>query len=133
MNRAADRAMAASGEEDWAGWVCLIVSGVPFYTTQSTLLHRGRETFFAALLRSVPKTTEPFYWIDRDPHIFPYILSYLRGRHTLPDTPYTLACIRDEADFYSLTELSLMAHAKYETVRKNTIESRLHDIQRQMG
>ncbi len=95
-----------------AGWVVLCVGGTEFITTRTTL--ENAPNYFATLLSAgggsfAPATTDGLgrILVDRDPEVFPHILSYLRTLDAFipPTCPRALRLLEREAAFFGLADL----------------------------
>jgi hypothetical protein len=78
--------------------VTLDVGGTIFVTTRDTLAMRN--SFFKALVSSDATTT--YFFIDRDPTFFRWILNLLRGSTLVPNNRSEYDQLKAEADFYCL-------------------------------
>lgn len=80
--------------------VCVEVSGVYFYTLNSTL---QKCPYFKALNIS----QDDIIFVDREPSLFPYILNYLRSGELcyICEDKAILNQLKSEAIFFGLTDL----------------------------
>ena len=87
--------------------VQLNVGGQLFITTQSTL--ENFPSMLGALVRNNNPATlvNGAYFIDRDPHVFRWILNYLRGSKILPQK-YTIEMyqLMEEASYFAIDGLA---------------------------
>lgn len=88
--------------------VRLNVGGVLYTTTKATLKRYSNSMLGAMFNGSMSTTVDEngHYFIDRDGHIFGYILNFLRSSQlTLPSDFQNLDLLAVEADFYQLEPL----------------------------
>ena len=90
------------------GMITLDVGGQIFVTTRDTLMMKNG--FFKALVDS-DGVTKDYYFIDRDPTFFRWILNILRGSRVVPDNRNEYEQLRVEADCYCI---DLPAFNKYQ-------------------
>lgn len=80
----------------------LNVGGFVFETSRTTLEHS--DSFFSGLV-SVPSDNNNYFFVDRDPTHFRYVLNWMRGVRELPEDDAALRELAWEADFYSMRAL----------------------------
>ena len=87
--------------------VKLNVGGSLFLTNRETLVDSGVNMLSAMIRHENPaQQVDGYYFIDRDPHIFRWILNYLRGSKVLPRSGSTeISLLREEAEFFALDGL----------------------------
>ena len=86
----------------------LNVGGQVFMTSESTLTWPGPECFFSSLIlgrMSSCKDSEGALFIDRDPHLFSIVLTYLRTRDIRVDPRSDINALRQEAIYYGIDPL----------------------------
>lgn len=89
--------------------ITLDVGGTLFATTQTTLEKHG---FFRALLDS-DNSDKSYFFIDRDPLFFRWILNFIRGSTVIPRDISDYDQLKVEADFYCM---DIPAFNKYQGV-----------------
>jgi hypothetical protein len=92
------------------------IGGQKFVTTGETI-HKENNTFFTAIFSeqfNCKPNLGDYYFIDRDPTYFHYILNYLRDPTTVEDqvndivkrhSPFELSKIEEEVNFYGVVGL----------------------------
>ena len=83
------------------------VGGVRYATTPPTPMRYPKSMLGRMFGSDIPSSTDQEgAFIDRDGHLFRYILDFLRkGNLSLPDNFSELDALQDEADFYEIAEL----------------------------
>ena len=86
----------------------LNVGGQAFVTTEETINSMGPSMLASMIKHTVPaREIDGYYFIDRDPTTFRWILNYLRGSKILParGTPEIYQLL-EEADYFALETLA---------------------------
>ena len=101
--------------------VTLNVGGCFFQTSKSTMeIH---DNYFRAILSNNKEENDDFYFIDRDPSFFRYILNWLRGCKVLPEDALVLQELYSEADFYCMEDMKKNIEDRLKT--SSTIQNEL--------
>ena len=101
--------------------ICVDAGGVLFYTLITTL---KQSPYFARNITE-KNIKSQYIFIDRDPHIFHYILTYLRtGIAPYCEEEFFYESLKEESRFFGLNDME--KSLKY--VKKETIHDLVHEV-----
>eukprot|EP00118_Oscarella_pearsei_P007795 m.39019 g.39019 ORF g.39019 m.39019 type:complete len:255 (+) comp32660_c0_seq1:89-853(+) len=116
------------GTSSSQGIVKLNIGGVPYETTESTLLSHPNSFFSSLLSQRLPTTLDAngAYFIDRTGEYFLPVLHYLRTRHIFIPHNIDLEAVQEEARYYLLGDLvdeiaAILKQKTEEKERKDTL------------
>ena len=105
--------------------VQLNVGGCVYDTSRDTL--KNSNSFFSGLMTN---NEECYFFVDRDPTHFRYVLNWMRGVRHLPEDDATLKELAWETDFFCLVD---MHAAITQATTRISVPLAIHNIARTLA